>query len=729
MSQINILNRPKTEHTWSFSAVGGVKRVNLETGEDLLHLASLDPKLWTALICPVDNLEIDRRTLDLIDTDHDGQIRVPEIIDAVNWITAVIKNPDDLFRQSAAFPLYAINDQTENGRILLDSARIILKNLGKEDTATLTVAETSDTARIFAGSRFNGDGVITGESADTREQETLIGEVIQYTGSVADRDGKEGINNELLQGFFDQCAKYAAWMAKKEAGQNAILPFGADTAAAYANYCAIRSKVNDFFMRCSLAAFDHQATEALNLQMARVQSITDKDLSECSAEIAAYPIAKIGAERPLPVLKGINPAWEKQVSLFRQQVVSVLFPEKESVSEKEWQQVAAIFAPYAQWVQEKEGTAVEAPGLDRVTAILNSNGLNELSALIARDKALEQEAGNIILVDKLVRYYRDIFTLLKNFVTFYDFYNQEHKAIFQAGTLYIDQRSCDLCVKVTDMARQSALAAYSGMYLIYCDCSSKATNEKMTIVAALTNGDIDNLVVGRNALFYDRKGMDWDATVVKILDNPISIRQAFFSPYRKVSRFIENSINKFAASQDEKVTADINKGVSDIPVKEDEAAAKKEPAVPPPPPFDVGKFVGIFAAIGLALGAIGTAITSATSGFMGLVWWKMPLAILGIILLISGPSMIMAYLKLRKRNLAPILDANGWAINARVIVSIAFGNTLTHLAELPKGARINFNDPFTKKPRPILPIVFTLAVLAGIVLFLLVKNGLIHIRF
>ena len=62
-------------------------------------------------------------------------------------------------------------------------------------------------------------------------------------------------------------------------------------------------------------------------------------------------------------------------------------------------------------------------------------------------------------------------------------------------------------------------------------------------------------------------------------------------------------------------------------------------------------------------------------------------------------------------------------------MSIAFGNTLTHLAELPKGARINFNDPFTKKPRPILPIVFTLAVLAGIVLFLLVKNGLIHIRF
>jgi hypothetical protein len=83
----------------------------------------------------------------------------------------------------------------------------------------------------------------------------------------------------------------------------------------------------------------------------------------------------------------------------------------------------------------------------------------------------------------------------------------------------------------------------------------------MIVLAALTNGDIDNLVVGRNALFYDRKGQDWDATIIKIIDNPISIRQAFWSPYRKVSRFIETQVNKFAASQDDKVTANTTKGI------------------------------------------------------------------------------------------------------------------------------------------------------------------------
>ncbi|HXP48425.1 MAG TPA: phage holin family protein, partial [Bacteroidia bacterium] len=284
-------------------------------------------------------------------------------------------------------------------------------------------------------------------------------------------------------------------------------------------------------------------------------------------------------------------------------------------------------------------------------------------------------------------------------------------------------RSCDLCIKVSNMPKHATMVSFSGMYLIYCDCISRTTNEKITIVAALTNGDIDNLVVGKNALFYDRKGLDWDATVVKIVDNPISIRQAFFSPYRKVSRFIENQVNKFATTQDEKVTTDMNKSVEGVPAKVQDTKTKKEP----PPPFDVGKFVGIFAAIGLAVGAIGTALAAVVAGFMGLVWWKMPIALAGIVLLISGPSMIIAYLKLRKRNLAPILDANGWAINARAVVNIHFGNTLTHLAELPKGSKINLNDPFTKKKRPLLPAILILLTTAALVAYLLWKYGFIHI--
>ena len=270
------------------------------------------------------------------------------------------------------------------------------------------------------------------------------------------------------------------------------------------------------------------------------------------------------------------------------------------------------------------------------------------------------------------------------------------------------------------------MVALSGMFLIYCDCVSKSTNESITIVAALTNGDIDNLMVGRNALFYDRAGNDYDATVIKIVDNPISIRQAFWSPYRKISEFIRKQTNKFASEQDNKA---LTGATSSIEALHNQGAATPAPDAAPPAPFDVGKFVGIFAAIGLALGAIGTALASVVSGFMQLEWWKMPIAVAGILLVISGPSMIMAFFKLRKRNLAPILDANGWAINARVIINIQFGNTLTHLANLPKGAKLNMNDPFGKKGRPMWQIVLLLSAIAAAVIYLLLSYELIKIHF
>lgn len=707
-------------HIWNFSTVGGVKRVNLDSGADLIHLNQLDQKLWTALSCPVNGLEIDPQTLALIDTDSDGQIRVPEMLEAVKWITSILKNPDSLLAQEDAFPLAAIDETTDEGRTLLASANIILRNLGKTDRSFLTVEETSDTEKIFAAARFNGDGVITEDSVDTDELKTLLNDIIMCVGSVTDLGGKQGISIDLLQQFTDACTLYLAWHAKAE-NNSAIFPLGERSEEAYASYMAIKAKVDDYFIRCRLAAFDPQSTAALNLSVARVEAISEKDLSTSLDEIAAYPLAKVEAGKPLPLTTGINPAWEKAMAAFNELVARQQFMGKTAISEKEWLSLETLFVDFVQWKTEEEGTIAKVLGSHRIKEILSGPGVALLASLIEQDKALEHEANSIMMVDQLVRYHRDLYTLLKNFVTFYDFYSPGYKAIFQAGTLYIDQRSCDLCIKVTNMEKHGTMASLSGMFLMYCECSSRSSDEKMIILAALTNGDIDNLVVGRNALFYDRSGEDWDATIIKIIDNPISIRQAFWSPYRKVSRFVETQVNKFAAAQDDKVTANATKGIEDTHGKMVNAPADVPKA--PAPPFDVGKFVGIFAAISLALGAIGTAIAAVIAGFLGLTWWKMPLAVSGIMLLISGPAMVMAYLKLRKRNLAPILDANGWAINANVIVNIQFGNLLTQLATLPYGSKINLNDPFTKNKRPFWPFVLGTILLLAIVFYLLWKAG------
>ena len=318
------------------------------------------------------------------------------------------------------------------------------------------------------------------------------------------------------------------------------------------------------------------------------------------------------------------------------------------------------------------------------------------AAEAANAAALSAAQAQYKPLEKLLLLSRDFCTLLRNFVSFQDFYAKRGKAllgrgddkdspwaIFQAGTLVIDQRACNLCLRVNDMAKHNAQAPDSGMYLIYCQCTLHATGEKMQIVAAMTVGDIRNLKVGKNALFYDRQGRDWEAEVVKIIDNPISIGQAFWSPYRKLGEWVSGLITKSAAEKEKKSFADMTAKLQTPPA----AGQAAQPA-----PFDMAKFAGIFAAIGLAIGSIGTFLTSLLSEVKEMHAWAL-LIVPAVLIVVSGPSMILAWMKLRKRNLAPLLNANGWAVNADAIVSVLFGNTLTEQAQYPL---VKLQDPHAK---------------------------------
>ncbi|MBE0618196.1 MAG: hypothetical protein IH608_09765, partial [Proteobacteria bacterium] len=246
----------------------------------------------------------------------------------------------------------------------------------------------------------------------------------------------------------------------------------------------------------------------------------------------------------------------------------------------------------------------------------------------------------------------------------------------------------------------------SRSYVAYCDCTRTGSTEKMSIVAAFTGGDSDFLMVGRNGVFYDRKGQDWDATITKLVENPISIRQAFWSPYKRIGKMIGEQVEKLAASKEKAAQDQAAAGVAGAGKV---AEAGKAPAQPA---FDIGKFAGVFAAIGLALGALGSAIAAVATGLLKLPWWQIPLAFVGAILIISGPSMIIAALKLRQRNLGPILDASGWAVNARAKLNIPFGGALTAVAQLPEGAKRSLHDPFAEKKRP-WGLLFFLLLLLG----------------
>jgi hypothetical protein len=705
----------RSNHDWRFFRAGGFDQVCIDSGADLLALAQLDQKLWVALSCPARGIEFDSATLGLIDADSDGHVRAPEIIAAVQWAAARLKDANVLVRGSDELPLSAIDDSVAEGRHLLAAMRRILGHLGKPDAVAISLADTADSEKLLAAMRFNGDGIIPPGAVERAELKAVVEDIIACCGAAPDRSGEGGISEEIAGKFFAQALTYAEWWRQAE-GDGAVWFLGEDTLAARDAYQAVKSKVDDYFTRCGMAAFDARAAAPLSRSVEDYQSLAAHSLSAASDGIAAFPLAVVGAGKPLPLLDGVNPAWAGAVRALRAQVLVPALGAKAALTADEWEALGSKFAAVDKWLAGKPETGVEKLGIARIRAILAGDSQAAIAELIAQDKALEGEVNALSEVGKLLRYCRDLHTLVNNFVSFRTFYTGAGKAVFQAGTLYLDGRSCELCVHVDDVNKHATLANLSRVCLVYCECVRNGGTEKMFIAAAITAGDSDQLMAGRNGVFYDRQGRDWDATVVRMLEHPISIRQAFWMPYKRAAKMISEQLQKFAAARSDAAQAKLVKTAV-------ESVGKPGEAKPPAPPFDVAKFAGIFAAIGLAVGALGTAVASMLTGLFHLAWWQLPLVVLGLLLVVSGPAMLLAWFKLKQRNLGPILDANGWAVNARAKINIPFGTSLTGIAKLPEGSDRSLVDPFAEK-KHVWPYYLGIALVAGIILWSMWLVGL-----
>lgn len=698
-----------TKERWSFFRAGAVDQVVLASGADVAAIPKLDKKLWVALACPVNELEIDAKTLELLDLDKDKRIRPPEIIDAIRWADKVFKSLDLLFEKGTDLPLDGLDTKSEEGKAVLAAAKRILADRDKKDADAISLEDVVAMQEVLAGTRFNGDGIVPPESAgDDEATKKVLEDIVAAVGSVPDRSGKPGVDKAIVEEATKGAAELLAWV---EAGKQ-HLAFGDATSDAFAALVAIESKIDDFFTRCQLAAFDPRGATLLAPSEADLGGLPRETLSANDEAVAKLPLSRVDASGALSLESGVNPAWSARLAAFKDKTLKVAADgDKPTLTKADFDALKERFAPYRDWYLKKPSAKVGSLAVERLRAIVDEKTQAEIATLIEKDVALEAEYTSITLVEKAVRIRQDLLTILRNFVNFADFYSKK-KGAFQAGTLYLDGRACTFCVLVTDPAKHAKLAGLAKAYLAYCDCTRTTEKgpEKRTIVAAFTDGDVDNLMIGRNGVFYDRKGNDWDATITSIVENPLSVRQAFWAPYKKLVRMIEEQIAKRAA--DKEKAADATVGAAATSTAEADATPAAKPSADAKP-GDKKVDVGTVAAIGVAVAGVSSFLALVFGKFVDLGIW-MPFAFVGILLAISGPSMLIAWLKLRQRNIGPILDASGWAVNAMCRINVPFGRSLTSVAHLPEGATRTANDPYAEKPTPWLLYAFLLLVVIAV---------------
>lgn len=672
---------------WNFFRAAGVLQAVVDA-KAFRSLKELPNENWAVLSCPVAGLNFDAQTLKFLDGNGDGHIRIEEVLGALAWLETRLGDLGELLGGTDSVKLASFAD-TDDGRALAGAARAVLARIGKGDADSISLADVMSRQATFRAAPFNGDGVLVPEAAQEDGLGGLVEEIIKVTGGVDDRSGAKGVDRATLDSFYSTVESWLGWLDAGRSDAAKIKPIGDATESGVAALEAVRAKLDDYFERCALIAFDGAASAPLNSSESDYAAIGARVIAGGDAAVEAFPLAKATDSGTLDMENGVNPAWRARVAAFRENAVKPILGEAAALTAEGWGKIKSAFAPYIAWKSSEAGAAASALGEERARAIAaDSASRSKIEALIDKDLGFSGEINQLDDLEKLLRYHANLEHFLNNYVNFSDYYNPEKSEIYRAGRLYIDGRVCRECVFVADAGAHSALAASSKMFLAYCSITRPQTGEKRTVCAAVTAGFSSTLWVGRNGIFYDEQGNDWNATIIKIVDCQISLKEAFWSPWIKISELISDQIKKLLSSKESAMMSAASTEVG---------AIGTAPAPAPEAKRDGAAMASSVAAIGIALGIMGSAIGGLISALKGISFWYGVLGVAAIVLAVSGPSVLLAWFKLRSRDFAPVLNACGWAINKKMLMPMRLSRVFTHEAEVPTGSKIDLRDPYVEK--------------------------------
>ena len=373
-----------------------------------------------------------------------------------------------------------------------------------------------------------------------------------------------------------------------------------------------------------------EATAAGEAALAAVESVIDAFF----APPEDMPLVTEAPDVTLPLRDHLNPKHLEAIMAFADACVKpVLGDGVTSIDRIGWKKVKAAFAPYRAWVAAKP--------------VMNAGKL-----------------GDLVDEERVLRYKLHLLEFLENFVSMRRLYAADESATFQMGTLRIDGKEMSLCFHVASEAAHSALSGKSNCCVLYLKLTRPSEKAERSVCAVVTAGAVAQLYVGRNGVFFDRDGKDWDAVVTKVVENQVSLAEAFWAPWRKLGEGVASTVKKFLGDKQAAAQKNVEAGTQNAQA----GGAAMASSV---------------AAIGIGVGMMGTAVAAIAAAVKGMGALQIALSIVAIVLVVSLPNVILTWFKLRQRDLGAILNAGGWAINRPMRFSMKRARAFTKCAGNP----------------------------------------------
>jgi len=676
-----------SRHAMTFKRFGRSHHLRIRNAGDLEHIRVLDEAHWLATGAPVSSLNMDATFLSLVDSDHNGRIMCFEIREAVTWLLATLRDTGNVKPGNTILQMDAICADCSDGRQIHASAMKMLRQAKAEEEGSITLDQVRTVKQQVEKNPVSEGGVILPSAPEAEDVRTFLQDILDTVGGVPHPSGNAGVNAEKMEAFIAQCREHLEWLEQAEApsveGRNELLPFGEQTHEAFEAAMALRDKLAQYFAQCRAVALDARAAEHLLPTAEELGNEDLGDLDTLEELMRTSPLAPPNPGEVLDLEGPINPFYRTAVQNLREKVLDRMRGrETVTLSATDWENVFGLFGPYRAWIEAKAGVAVEKLGEEKIRGYLDERYPAAVEVLLTERRQTALVLDNIRQVEKLILYQAYLVPLVNNFVSFPHLYDPESRAAFEMGTLIIDGRHLTFSVKTENHAEHSKVAATSDIFVIYVEILDREGKRLYVVALPVTSSGKGNLCVGKRGVFHDVNGNESDARVIQILENPISISETLIAPFHRIGRILGGKIEAMTTSAEKRLDKAAAGALDASAPVAAPAPASAGPAAPR------GLFAGgLLMGGGVALAALSSAAAYVTKTLADVGPAKIVLGVMLAVVAVVMPASIVAFLKLRRRDLSAILEGCGWAINARMRLTFRQGRVFTRRPRFPKGAR------------------------------------------
>lgn len=709
-----------------FRKYGVIEQLQIETVEDMERLETLDEARWAATSVPNEQLFCDPALLAYLDTDKNSRIRVDELKEARRWLWARLRNRERVLEGTDTLLLADLDPAHDEHTKTKDLADLLLAQLGAAARDRITL----DQVRSFRASymaRFpNGDGVVAKGQIKDAEVAGLAGEILASTGGTADLSGEPGVRGEDIDLYLERVKAYETWCRRKTDEAATLFPLGDDTAAGAALVSGLADKMNQYFAQCALVALEAAASGRL---VASADDLAKLDVTSPDAINAWLATAPLSRPDPAGVLNlegALNPKFAAQLRKLAEDVGRRALGKEaplRSLDAAQWAAIQGALAPFQGWTASRPAGIPDGADPAALIRWVDHPAVAALRGLVAEDVGVADELVQFNTLEKLVLYQRWLFTVLNNSVSFPDLFDPGKQALFQRGTLILDGRRMDLCVKVNDVGAHKAMASLSLIFLAYLKLERKDGDATLTetVAAGVTSGVRGGIAVGKRGVFYDRDDREWDAIVVDLVVQPISVWEAMVAPFLRVRDQITARLSSTLESKASAAEAGVSTSADAATTK---ASAVAETASAPPAPDAAagatpaaekpkgGDMQSMLIGGSVAFAAIGSSAAFIINTVAGIALKDLIFSLLSLVGGVAAIFGLLGWLKLRKRDVSAILEACGWALNGRMRLVAPLDRVFTVKPGLPDGAEVHLKTPKSRL-RFVLPVLLILAAAAG----------------